>query len=177
MLCVVCLCVAVVVVFVLCQSCGTRGTHSKAAETEMVPSTKGVELRVWPCFVVLCCAVVLCWCVVLVFCVCLFACVVYYFWLRVVRVRVCLFMIVCLRVFCYSLVFLCWQSCGNRGTQSKAAETEMVPSTKGVELRVCSCFVVLRCCVGLCCCAVFVCLFVLCVIILVCVCVCLIGCL
>ena len=53
---VVCQCVAVAF-FVLCQSCGTRGTQSKAGETEMVPSIESVEFRLCYCVVLVCCFV------------------------------------------------------------------------------------------------------------------------
>ena len=60
------ICLFVCVVLVVCQSCGTRGTQSKAAETEMVPSTKSVECCVCFCVVLLLCYVALVLCFVFV---------------------------------------------------------------------------------------------------------------
>ena len=98
----------------------------------MVPSTKGVELRVCYCLVLLVCFGVL--------------------WL----------------LLCY--VVSCVKAA--RGTQSKAAESEMAPSTTCVEFRFCYCFVSLVRSVLLFWCYVLVfcvCLFVLWFILLVCV--------
>ena len=70
---------------------------------------------------------------------------------------------------CFVVLCFCCSSCGVRGTQSKAAETEMVPSTKVVEFRFCS-RVVLLCCFW--CFVLFVCFYRCCVFSCLCVIVC-----
>ena len=86
--------------------------------------------------------VVLCVCLCCYCCVGLFVCVCVFKVL--LRVR-CLRMLAVLTVCClllFSFFFAFFpESCGTRGTQSKAVETEMTPPTKGVESRLGVCFV------------------------------------